>query len=96
MSLKKRLSAIYEGVQLTMVEGIGCFCCKKIKKTAGVYSSSEKHQRLSYSHIIPVHQDTFLLADKIMAESDEEWEEAKKVNARLIEMGETPEVELQE
>jgi hypothetical protein len=31
-----------------------------------------------------------------MAESDEEWEEAKKVNARLIEMGETPEVELQE
>ena len=30
------------------------------------------------------------LADKIMAESDEEWEEAKKVNARLIELGETP------
>lgn len=29
MSLKKRLSAIYEDVQLTMVEGIGCFCCKK-------------------------------------------------------------------
>ena len=25
------------------------------------------------------------LADKIMAESGEEWEEAKKVNARLIE-----------
>ena len=25
------------------------------------------------------------LADKIMAESDEEWDEAKKVNARLIE-----------
>ena len=36
------------------------------------------------------------LADKIMAESDEEWEEAKKVNARLIELGETPIVELQE
>ena len=36
------------------------------------------------------------LADKIMAESDEEWEEAKKVNARLIELGETPVVELQE
>ena len=34
------------------------------------------------------------LADKIMAESDEEWEEAKKVNARLIELGETPAVEL--
>ena len=27
------------------------------------------------------------LADKIMAESDEEWDEAKKVNARLIELG---------
>ena len=36
------------------------------------------------------------LADKIMAESDEEWEEAKKVNARLIELGETPAVELEE
>ena len=36
------------------------------------------------------------LADKIMAESDEEWDEAKKVNARLIELGETPAVELQE
>ena len=31
-----------------------------------------------------------------MAESDEEWEEAKKVNARLIELGETPCVKLQE
>ena len=36
------------------------------------------------------------LADKIMAESDEEWDEAKKVNARLIELGETPCVELEE
>jgi len=36
------------------------------------------------------------LADKIMAESDEEWEEAKKVNARLIELGETPVVAIQE
>ena len=35
------------------------------------------------------------LADKIMAESDEEWAEAKKVNARLIELGETPAVELE-
>jgi len=34
--------------------------------------------------------------DKIMAESDEEWEEAKKVNARLIELGVTPKVELSE
>ena len=36
------------------------------------------------------------LADMIMAESDEEWEEAKKVNARLIELGETPCVEIEE
>ncbi len=36
------------------------------------------------------------LADKIMAESDEEWEEAKKVNARLIELGETPIVEIED
>ena len=35
------------------------------------------------------------LADKIMAESDEEWDEAKMVNARLIELGETPAVELE-
>ena len=33
--------------------------------------------------------------NKIMAESDEEWEEAKKVNARLIELGEMPEVEIE-
>ena len=30
------------------------------------------------------------LADKIMEESNEEWEEAKQVNARLIELGEKP------
>lgn len=36
------------------------------------------------------------LADKISAESDEEWDEAKKVNARLIELGETPAVSTQE
>ncbi len=35
------------------------------------------------------------LADKIMAESDEEWDEAKKVNARLIELGETPVVAIE-
>jgi bacterioferritin len=34
-------------------------------------------------------------ADKIAAESDEEWEEAKTVNARLIELGEMPEVEIE-
>ena len=36
------------------------------------------------------------LGDKIMAESDEEWEEAKKVNVHLIELGVTPKVELEE
>ena len=36
------------------------------------------------------------LADKIAAESDEEWNEAKRVNARLIELGVTPKVELVE
>ena len=36
------------------------------------------------------------LADKIMAESDEEWDEAKKVNARLVELGVTPKVELKD
>lgn len=36
------------------------------------------------------------LADKIMAESEEEWNEAKKVNNRLIELGITPKVEIVE
>ena len=36
------------------------------------------------------------LGDMIMAESDEEWAEAKEVNARLIELGETPVVEIAE
>ena len=36
------------------------------------------------------------LADKILEESEEEWNEAKKVNARLIELGETPVVEIQD
>ncbi len=36
------------------------------------------------------------LGDKIMAEADEEWDEARKVNARLIELGVTPKVELAE
>ena len=34
------------------------------------------------------------LGDKIMAESEEEWNEAKKVNARLIELGVMPSVEV--
>ena len=35
------------------------------------------------------------LADKIAAESEEEWNEAKEVNKRLIELGETPEVAIE-
>ncbi len=35
------------------------------------------------------------LGDRIMAESDEEWEEAKTGNARLIALGETPAVEIE-
>ena len=35
------------------------------------------------------------LGDKIMAESEEEWNEAKKVNERLIELGETPVVDVE-
>lgn len=35
------------------------------------------------------------LAEKIMAESDEEWDEAKQVNNRLIELGEIPVVEIE-
>lgn len=34
------------------------------------------------------------LGNKIMAESEEKWNEAKKVNARLIELGVTPSVEV--
>lgn len=34
------------------------------------------------------------LADKIMGESEEEWNEAKECNARLIELGETPVVDI--
>lgn len=36
------------------------------------------------------------LAEKIMAESEEEWNEAKEVNKRLIELGETPAVAIDE
>lgn len=36
------------------------------------------------------------LGDKIMGESDEEWNEAKEVNKRLIQLGVTPEVSVAE
>ena len=41
------------------------------------------------------HRGFGKLADRIMAESDEEWEEARKVNTRLIGPGETPVVAAQ-
>ena len=36
------------------------------------------------------------LADKIMAEAEEELAEARQVNARLIELGQTPEVAIEQ
>ena len=59
----------------------------------GWFGNSQQH----YIHAQMLKQRGFgKLGDKIMAESDEEWEEAKKVNARLIELGETPVVAIQE
>ncbi|MBO6094126.1 MAG: hypothetical protein J6P40_11035 [Oscillospiraceae bacterium] len=59
----------------------------------GWFGNSQQHS----SHAQMLKQRGFgKLGDKIMAESDEEWEEAKKVNARLIELGETPVVAIQE
>ena len=59
----------------------------------GWFGNSQQH----YIHAQMLKQRGFgKLGDKIMAESDEEWDEAKKVNARLIELGETPVVAIQE
>lgn len=59
----------------------------------GWFGNSQQHS----IHAQLLNQRGFKkLGAKIMAESDEEWEEAKKVNARLIELGETPVVEIQE
>ena len=33
-SLKKRLCSMYEDVQLSMVEGMGCFCCKRKRQNS--------------------------------------------------------------
>ena len=59
----------------------------------GWFGNSQQH---SIHAQLLKHRGFGKLADKIMAESDEEWEEAKKVNARLIELGETPVVAIQE
>ena len=63
------------------------------KLTRGWFGNSQQHS--IHAQLLKA-RGLNKLADKIMAESDEEWEEAKKVNARLIELGETPAVELEE
>ena len=59
----------------------------------GWFGNSQQH---SIHAQLLKHRGFGKLGDKIMAESDEEWDEAKKVNARLIELGETPVVAIQE
>ena len=59
----------------------------------GWFATSQQH---SIHAQLLKSQGLTKLADKIMAESDEEWEEAKKVNARLIELGVMPVVEISE
>ena len=59
----------------------------------GWFGSSQQHS--IHAKLLKV-RGLNKLADKLMEESDEEWEEAKKVNARLIELGETPAVEIQD
>ena len=61
--------------------------------TRGWFGNSQQH---SIQAQLLKNRGYGKLADKIMEESDEEWEEAKKVNARLIELGVTPKVELEE
>ena len=60
---------------------------------AGWFGNSQQHsihaQLLNY-------RGFGKLGAKIMAESDEEWDEAKQVNVRLIELGETPVVAIQD
>lgn len=59
----------------------------------GWFGNSQQHS----IHAQMLQQRGFTkLGDKIMAESDEEWNEAKQVNARLIELGETPVVAIEE
>ena len=60
---------------------------------AGWFGNSQQHsihaQMLKY-------RGFGKLGDKIMAESDEEWDEAKQINVRLIELGETPVVAMKD
>ena len=59
----------------------------------GWFGNSQQHS--IHAQLLKVRGLT-KLADKIMAESEEEWNEAKKVNARLIELGVTPVVEIEQ
>ena len=54
---------------------------------AGWFGNSQQHA--IHAQLLQARGLT-KLATKIMAESDEEWTEAKTVTARLIELGETP------
>lgn len=60
---------------------------------AGWFGNSQQHA--IHAQLLQARGLT-KLATKIMAESDEEWTEAKTVTARLIELGETPEVKVHE
>lgn len=60
--------------------------------TKGWFGNSQQHS--IHAQLLKARGLT-KLADKIMEESEEEWAEAKKVNARLIEMGEIPVVEIE-
>ena len=75
----------YGGVTMTKIEFL-----KELAK--GWFGNSQQHS--IHAQLLKA-RGLNKLADKMMAESDEEWEEAKKVNARLIELGEMPAVELQ-
>ena len=57
------------------------------------FGNSQQH---SIHAQLLAHRGFKKLADKIMAESEEEWNEAKEVNKRLIELGETPVVAIED
>lgn len=58
----------------------------------GWFGNSQQHS----IHAEIIRQKGFnKLADKIKAEAEEEWQEAQRVNARLLELGVTPEVAIE-
>ena len=53
----------------------------------GWFGTSQQHS----IHAEIIRQKGFAkLADKMQEEADDEWKEAQRVNARLLELGETP------